>query len=79
MFKWLKDFFDGLGDAVFIEYPSECMICGFDGYTSQVKKHLRTQHAELLKNNSELFKRHKKGELGASEVRRLLKDAYHNE
>ena len=76
----IKGFFAGLGDStMLLDYPSKCEMCGFDGYESQVRKHVRLEHPELIELASEVMKRHKKGEIGLTEAKQIVKDAYDNE
>ncbi len=54
------------------DYPSECMICGFDGYGSVVAKHIKKEHKAILPELKRLTKLHEKGGIGLTEMREQL-------
>lgn len=68
MLNWMDDNLSG----GLLDYPSKCAVCGFDGYESQVRKHVRRAHPRMIEEVKRIMARHRKSEISLTEARRQI-------
>ena len=74
LIKAIRNWVDDNLSGGLLDYPSECVICGFDGLESRVRKHVRLAHPGMIEEAKRIMIRHQKGEISLTEARRQIID-----
>ena len=70
--KSVRDWIDDTLSGGLLDYPSKCVICGFDGYESQVRKHVRLAHPGVIEEAKRIMAKHRRGEISLTEARHQI-------
>ena len=70
--KSVRDWIDDTLSVGILDYPSKCVICGFDGYESQVRKHVRLAHPGIIEEAKRIMARHRRSEISLTEARHQI-------